>query len=140
MSKILMIEDDQDAAEAMRLMLEAEGYEVINAFNFDDGLAKLKSVKPDAVMLDVMLGGRSGFDLAQEVRKDKTISATPILMVSAVNTVYEGFNFSPKSDNEYLPVDEFINKPAQPDELYQKLDKLVKMKESKWKNWPEARI
>jgi CheY-like chemotaxis protein len=70
------------------------------------------------------------------MRQDKALAHIPILMVTAVNVKYKQFQFSPDKDGKYLPVDDFIDKPAQPDELLEKVEKLVDQKTSKWANWP----
>ncbi|MHB9154635.1 MAG: response regulator transcription factor [Endomicrobiales bacterium] len=137
--KILIVEDDIDTVEAMRLMLEAKGYGIIAAFDYEDGLSKVRSEKPDLVILDVMLmlHDKTGFDLAVEIRRDPSTAAIPVLMITSINSIAASFRFSPATDDEYLPVDEFIDKPAQPDELYAKVDRLLKMKTSGWVNWPD---
>ena len=136
---ILMIEDDEDVAEAMKVMITSKGYTVVNAFTYDEGLAKATALKPDMIILDVMLKGKSGFDLSYEIRGNKSISYIPILMITAINQQGNGLAFSPETDDQYLPVDEFINKPAQPQELYEKIEKLLQKKVSTWANWPEKK-
>ena len=82
-----------------------------------------------------MFGEKSkedGFNFAHKLRQDKKLSYIPILILTAVNMEYPGFNFSPKTDGEYLPVDDFIDKPPEPDDLLNKVEKLLSMKESKW--------
>ena len=99
----------------------------------------LKKEKPDLVILDVMFGEEEkikGFDYAVKMKQDKALAPIPILMLTAVNVQHPTFHFSPDSDGEYLPVDEFIDKPAQPEELVGKVKKLMQMKISKWVNWP----
>ena len=137
---ILLIEDDRDIASAMKMTLEAQNLQVILVYNPEDGLQEAKKNIPDLIILDVMFGEKEetqGFDYALKMKQDKTLAPIPILMVTAVNTRYPRFNFSPMTDGEYLPVDEFINKPAQPDELIQKVEKLLKQKVSKWSDWPK---
>ncbi len=137
---ILLIEDDRDIASAMKMTLEAQNLQVILVYNPEDGFQEAKNRKPNLIILDVMFGKKEetqGFDYALKMKQDKTLAAIPILMVTAVNTRYPRFNFSPMTDGEYLPVDEFINKPAQPDELIQKVEKLLKQKVSKWSDWPK---
>jgi len=137
---ILLIEDDRDIASAMKMTLEAQNLQVILVYNPEDGFQEAKNRKPNLIILDVMFGKKEetqGFDYALKMKQDKTLAPIPILMVTAVNTRYPRFNFSPMTDGEYLPVDEFINKPAQPDELIQKVEKLLKQKVSKWSDWPK---
>ena len=74
-----------------------------------------------------------------EVRQQENISSVPILMITAVNTQYPNFDFSNKTDGEFFPVDGFIEKPAQPDDLIQKVNELLELKTSSWINWPDKK-
>lgn len=69
---------------------------------------------------------------------DKELVAIPILMITAVNSKY-AFSFSPETDGKYLPVDDFVDKPVQPDELINRVEKLLEQKTSVWINWPDKR-
>ena len=138
-AKILVVEDDLDAVEVTKIVLESRNYMVVTAFNYDEGLAKAREEKPDLIILDVMMPGKSGFELSYEIRKDKTLCHIPLLMITAVNVKMPGFFISNEADGEFLPVDEFIDKPAQPGQLISKVEKLLKTKISKWVNWPEKR-
>jgi DNA-binding response OmpR family regulator len=137
---ILIIEDDVDMVEAMKIPLSAKNYQVNVAFSPNEGFQMAKQENPDLIILDVMFGSKmntDGFDCAVKMKRDKTLAPIPILMITAVNVQNPGFHFSPDTDGEYLPVDDFIDKPAQPEDLIQKVEKLLKMKISKWVNWPE---
>jgi len=141
--KILIIEDDVDMIEAMKITLGAKNYQIYTAFDPEEGFRKGKEEKPDLIILDVMFGSgelTKGFDYAIKMKLDKDLAPVPILMVTAVNIENRGFDFSPKTDGEYLPVDDFIDKPAQPEDLLRKVERLLEMKTSKWVNWPEKRI
>lgn len=138
--KILIIEDDEEIVETIALILESKNYQVLKAYNTETGMKLIKQENPGLIILDVMFGDNKktkGFDLAVQVRQDKSIAGVPILMLTSINEAYPGFNFSHETDEEFLPVDDFINKPAQPDELIEKVEKLLQLKESKWLNWPE---
>jgi DNA-binding response OmpR family regulator len=138
-AKVLIIEDDIDLIEAMRVTLEAERYTVITATNPERGVELATEERPDVIILDVMFGAderSKGFDYAVKMKMDKKLAPVPILMVTSINVRYPEFQFSPKSDGEFLPVDDFIDKPAQPKELIQKVQKLLEAKVSKWVNWP----
>lgn len=137
-AQILIIEDDMDTSEAMKLTLESQDYTVFTADNPKDGIEKARAEKPDLIILDVMFGRTEqavGFDSAIEMKKDETLAPIPILMITAVNIRYPNFGFSPQADGDYLPVDEFVNKPADPDDLISKVKALLKQKTSKWANW-----
>lgn len=138
--KVLIVDDDIDMVEAMKITLSAKNYQVETAFSPEEGFQKAKEEKPDLIILDVMFGSKRqtrGFYYAVRMKQDKVLAPIPILMVTAVNIKNHGFGFSPQTDEEYLPVDDFIDKPAQPEDLVQKVEKLLKMKISKWVNWPE---
>ena len=137
--KVLVIEDDQDTAVAVKKVLQAEKYSVLEADDPEDGFKLAKREKPDVIVLDVMFGTKEkvdGFELAVRMRRDDDLAPIPILMLTAVNARHPGFKFSPDTDGEFLPVDDFLEKPAEPKELITRIKKLVSMKTSKWKDWP----
>jgi CheY-like chemotaxis protein len=68
MQRILVVEDEDDSREGLRLLLEASGYRVVTADNGLDGLAKLESVKPDTAIVDIDLPGINGYELARRAR------------------------------------------------------------------------
>jgi DNA-binding response OmpR family regulator len=136
---ILIIEDDVDLVAAMGKMLESKGYNVIIAYDPEEGNEKLKHERPDLIILDVMFGNKGeskGFDFALKIRNDKQNADIPVLMLTAINSEKPYFNFSPDTDGEYLPVDSFLDKPVKSDELFLKVEDLLKQKTSKWRNWP----
>ena len=115
--KILIIDDDIDLVEALRLTLESEGFEVIDAQDGKKGLQKIKDEKPDLVLLDVMMGTQDeGFHVAYQIRNQEESADLPIIMLTAVGQE-TGFSFDKEKDEDYLPVDEFIEKPINPDTL-----------------------
>ncbi|MGB8491324.1 MAG: response regulator [Bacteroidales bacterium] len=137
---ILIIEDDTDLVAALKRILESKGYNVIVAYDPEEGKEKLKHEKPDLIILDVMFGSKGeskGFDFAQKVKLDNKLAAIPILMLTAINTERPSFKFSPDTDGEFLPVDSFLDKPVHSEDLILKVEDLIKQKTSKWSNWPE---
>ena len=99
--KILVVEDEQHLADGLRFNLEAEGYDVALAADGESALDQLTSAKFEAVVLDVMLPGVSGFDVAREMRERHDY--TPILMLTArgrPEDVLQGFA---AGADDYLP-------------------------------------
>ena len=138
--KILIIEDDTDLVAAIKMLLEKKNYNVIAAYDPEEGNETLKREMPDLIILDVMFGSKGepkGFDFAQRLRYNKLFAGIPILMLTAINAKKPYFNFSPDTDGEYLPVDSFLDKPIQSDELFRKVEDLLKQKTSKWINYPQ---
>ena len=115
--KILIIDDDIDLCEAMRLTLENEGFHVIDAQDGQKGIEKIKSEKPDLILLDVMMKTQDeGFHIAYQIRHDEQMADIPIIMLTAVGQE-TGFHFDKEKDEDFLPVNEFLEKPVNPDLL-----------------------
>jgi len=114
---ILVIDDDIDLVEIIRVTLENQGFIVIDAQTGERGLAMAKEQDPDLILLDVMMGKvDEGFQVAYELRSNDVTAETPILMLTAV-TDQTGFDFDPAKDKDFLPVNEFLEKPISPRSL-----------------------
>ena len=131
MAKILIIDDDIDIVESMRLILEANSHEVESAQNGEEGLQKVKGFEPDLIILDVMMETTtSGFHVAYQLRSTDpsseyaNYSKIPILMITAVSGKTR-MPFDPEKDKEFLPVDGYIAKPILPKALIAKIDELT---------------
>ncbi|HHT9158062.1 MAG TPA: response regulator, partial [Candidatus Tripitaka californicus] len=85
MAKILIVDDDPDIVEAMRMPLEANHYQVVSASSAKEGLQKVLKERPDLVILDVMLPGKNGFDVCRELRQRGRDVA--VLMLTAKSQV-----------------------------------------------------
>ncbi len=115
--KILIIDDDIDLVEAIRLTLENEGFAVIDAQDGQKGLEKIKKEKPDLILLDVMMKTQDeGFHIAYQIRNNEETADLPIIMLTAVGQE-TGFSFDKEKDEDFLPVNEFLEKPVNPDTL-----------------------
>jgi CheY-like chemotaxis protein len=126
--KILIADDDPDIVEAMKTILEANGFAVSTAPNGQECLRKLRQSKPDLLILDVMMTTETeGFHVAYEIRNDKDLRDIPVLMLTAIEEK-SGFKFSPEQDEEYLPVEAFVSKPVEPEDLVRRINQLLKKK------------
>ncbi len=133
--KILIIDDDPDIVEAMRMPLEANAYNVIAANSGKDGLKMAKEEIPDLIILDVMMEtDTEGFHVVYELRSEEQASEykdcknIPILMITAISQKKDMI-FSPEKDDTFLPVNSFIEKPIQPKVLLEKVAELLANKE-----------
>ena len=114
---ILIIDDDIDLVEILRVTLENEGFRVIDAQTGKRGLAKAIEQNPDLILLDVMMGNvDEGFQVAYQLRSEEVTAETPIIMLTAV-TEQTGFKFDLAKDKDFLPVNEFLEKPVSPRNL-----------------------
>jgi CheY-like chemotaxis protein len=124
--KVLLIDDDIDLVEANKIVLEANGYTVLTAYNGEDGLKVAKQEVPDVIVLDVSMEKKDeGFYVSQRIRNTPGISKIPILMVTAIHKCTK-LRFSPQTDGEYLPVNEFLDKPVDPHILISLVEKWSK--------------
>jgi CheY-like chemotaxis protein len=121
--KILIIDDDIDLVEAMRLILESAGFEVIDAQDGKKGIEKITSGSPDLVILDVMMGTQDeGFHVAYQIKNNPDTSDIPVIILTAVGQE-TGFSFDKEKDEDFLPVSEFLEKPVDPDTLIELVKK-----------------
>ncbi len=126
MAKILVIDDDPDMVLAVRMSLEGAGHVIREAPNGKTGLEAMRTERPDLVILDVMMDtSTEGFELALKLRNpDPTsdyadLKDIPILMLTAIQSTTP-LRYSP--DIDYLPVELFVDKPIDPDDLIQKVE------------------
>ena len=83
MTKILVVDDDSAINELIKINLELQGYEVVQAFNGIEGFALAKQEEPSLIILDVMMPEVDGFTVAQRIRQCPEIAETPIIMLTA---------------------------------------------------------
>lgn len=113
--KILLIDDDLDFVAGTQAFLEGHGYQIVAAYDGDEGQKKAEEEKPDLIILDVMMRtDTEGFEVARSLRANEATKQIPIIMLTGVNQ-YVPWRFGP--DKVWLPVDAFIDKPMNPQQL-----------------------
>jgi len=100
--KILVIDDDPNICELLKLYLSKENYEVLTAQSGQDGIAMFKFHEPDLVLLDIMMPGKDGLAVCRGIRE---LSSTPVIMITAKNEEFD------KVLGLELGADDFIVKP-----------------------------
>lgn len=127
--KIILIDDDPDLRLAVRLPLEAAGYAISEAASVVEARPAIKEVKPDLIVLDVMMDTTTaGFQLALEIHSAdlhsefKEFRQVPIIMLTAIHSTTP-LRFAP--DQDYLPVQTFLEKPVEPEVLLAKVHELL---------------
>ncbi len=115
--RVLVIDDDPEFVEAMTNVLDAQGYSVNSAPNGKIGIAKARELKPDIILLDVMMTTKSeGFDVARELHKDENLKDVPVILITGVRKEMS-LPFGFESDETWLPVKGVLEKPVKPDVL-----------------------
>ena len=124
--KILIVDDDVDLTKALQVTLESEHYTVVTAADRTEGMEKIRTDKPDLVILDVMMSTwQDGFEMSRELKKDAEFKNMPVLMLTAVEK-RSGIGFkSTAGDPTWLPVDAFLDKPVEPQVLLEEIKKLL---------------
>lgn len=123
---ILIVDDDEDICLAVKTLLESRGYNVETAATKEEGFKKFVEVKPDLAILDVMMTSwQDGFELSRQLKQEPDPKGTPILMLTGVENK-TGFEFkSAAGDQEWLPVEGFLDKPVEPEVLLAEVEKLL---------------
>lgn len=120
MSKILVCDDDLAINELIKVNLELEGHNVVQAYDGTTGFALCKQELPAMIILDVMMPEADGFTVAQRIRKNDSTKDIPILMLTALSQLEDkvnGFN---------LGVDDYLVKPFEMEELKVRVRALLK--------------
>ena len=128
-AKIVVVDDDQDIRDSLQSILEGRQYTVITAADRTEGMEKIKTEKPDLVILDVMMSSwQDGVDMSRELKKDPQSKDMPILMLTGIKD-QTGIDFkSTAGDPTWCPVDGFLDKPVEPNILLAEVEKLLSKK------------
>jgi len=130
--KILIVDDDKDLVESLSQVLRAHGYETASAGSAAEGLKRILAVRPDLLVLDVMMEtDTAGFEAAGQIRsarpnsRYRDVRAVPIIILTAIGQVTNS-RFSLDPADNFLPgVEEFLTKPVDLDELLKKVKALI---------------
>ena len=109
--RILVVEDQEDLRGILRTLLTGSGYEMIEAADGQEGVAKAKSVQPDLILMDIQMPVLDGYDATRQIKADPKLAATPVIAVSS---------FAMKGDEEKARAagcDHYITKPYSPVQL-----------------------
>jgi len=124
--KILMVDDDIDLCDSLRVILENAGYCLQTAANRTEGMEKVRTERPDLIILDVMMETwQDGFEMSRDLKSDPGLKHTPILMLTAIEEQTGIEVKSSAGDPVWLPVDAFLDKPVSPDALLAEVKRLL---------------
>jgi Response regulators consisting of a CheY-like receiver domain and a winged-helix DNA-binding domain len=118
--KILVVDDEEHIRELIKFNLDKNGYKTICADNGLDALRMAKDENPQLILLDVMLPAMDGYDVCKEIRRDNSISSTPIIMITA-----KGEEFDKVLGLE-LGADDYITKPFSIRELIARVKAILR--------------
>ena len=129
-AKILLVDDDVDFVEATKTILESKPYEVIVAYEGEEGLQKARKENPDLILLDIIMPVKDGFTAAEQFKKDPQLSKIPVIMLTSFSTRGAGTGI-PRGRGITLEAEDYIEKPVTPQELLHKVETYLKPKARK---------
>ena len=117
MKKVLVVDDDVNIVALVQKRLETSGYAVVTASDGVEGLRKIREVRPDLVLLDVMMPGMDGFSIVREIRTDENLKCIPIVIITAKGELGDIFRME--------GVSAIFEKPFKGDEVLVKVRELI---------------
>ena len=116
--KILVVDDDAELVQVTSNTLRSKLYDVVVAYNGEEGLEKAKKERPDLILLDIMMPVRDGFSAAEQFKKDEALSKIPIIAITSFSeSLGQPFDYQ---------FDEYINKPIRAKDLLNLVAKYLK--------------
>jgi two-component system alkaline phosphatase synthesis response regulator PhoP/two-component system response regulator VicR len=117
--KVLVCDDERHIVRLIQVNLERQGYNVVTAFDGKEGLEKIRSEKPNVVVLDVMMPYMDGFEVLKTIRREPETENLPVIMLTAKaqdKDVFEGYHYG---------ADMYLTKPFNPMELVTFVKRIV---------------
>lgn len=118
--RVLCIEDEFEMIELIRMVLEREGIEVTGAMGGEQGLKAMKEVKPDLILLDLMMPGMDGWEVYKQMRADKELTDIPVIIVTA-----KAQSIDRVLGLQVAKVADYITKPFGPKELVASVQRIL---------------
>ncbi len=119
--KILIVDDDKDVVETLRLILIKEDYEVVVAYDGEEALVKVREEDPDVILLDLMLPKLNGFEVLKEIREKYKDKWRPVIIISAktdLDSVRQGY---------LLEADHYLTKPCTIDHILRAVRTMISL-------------
>ena len=117
--KVLVVEDETELVAALEVRLKTEGYEVVVAYDGEEGLNKAREENPDLIILDIMLPKMDGFKVSRLLKFDERYEHIPIIMLTAKAELED------KALGEETGADEYMTKPFEWEHLSEKIKELL---------------
>src|SRR5437667_9072952 len=121
--RILVVDDNADGAALMSELLSSRGYLAVAVQHAGDAEAEIRRDPPDLILLDVVMPGKSGYELCRELKEDPATRLIPIVMITGLTDRQD------KLRGIEAGADDFLNKPIFPEELFARVKSLLKIKE-----------
>ncbi len=124
--RILVVDDEPDFCSIVQGQLEKEGFDVELAYNGVEGMEKVQANPPDAIVLDVMMPEKDGYEMCKELKEDNNFCDIPVLLLTAVASHVTSTRYS-HADGMSTEADDYIAKPASADEISKSLKRMLQV-------------
>jgi DNA-binding response OmpR family regulator len=126
--RILVVDDSRMIVSIIEQALRKHGYQVFTAFDGQDGLQRAQELKPDLVILDVMMPGMDGYEVCRRVKTNPATAGSKVLMLTTRGSVDISLDPS-RSRGFEAGADEFLTKPVQVKELVKQIETLLQARD-----------
>jgi two-component system, OmpR family, alkaline phosphatase synthesis response regulator PhoP len=124
--RILVVDDEPDFCSIVQGQLEKEGFDVELAYNGVEGMEKVQANPPDAIVLDVMMPEKDGYEMCKELKADSDLCEIPVLLLTAVASHVTSTRYS-HADGMSTEADDYIAKPASAESISQSIRQMLNM-------------
>lgn len=122
--RVLVVDDEPDFASIVQSNLEKEGFAVDVAYNGVEGLEKVQANPPDAIVLDVMMPEKDGYEMCKELKGDDRFCEIPVVLLTAVASHVTSTRYT-HADGMSTEADDYIAKPASAEEITKSIKRLL---------------
>jgi len=119
--KIMLVDDEPEILDLVGMRLNSWGYDVIKAIDGQNALTLLEKQLPDLILLDVMMPGRDGYEICNEIKANARTSRIPVILFTAKPEQKEKL----KSNYDFIAADDYILKPYEPEDLLLKIKRFI---------------
>jgi len=123
-AKILIVDDDPVFVDSTKAVLESKNYQVSSAGDGDEGIRKAAEVKPDLIILDVIMPTKDGFTACEQLKKDPRFSEIPVIILTSF-AEKRGESNNPVSARLTLEAEAYVDKPVAPQKLLDTVERLL---------------
>ena len=123
--RVLLVDDEPDLIAILKKRFQKEGFDTDVAYDGNEAMAKVAANPPDAIVLDVMMPDKDGYEVCKELKGDPNYRDIPILLLTAVVSKIPTTSYTHRMGME-TEADDYVDKPVEPTELVRLVERLLK--------------